>query len=233
MPPNDSYDKLQALINFFLKLPTREQIIVFMIENIAPAGKIMEISTGILDDDGFITLEFVHGIHVSNYSHTRIEISDDSPSAEALRTLKIVFGTSQSSFKKKLKFVEENSFEDQLLHVLIPASSRRIYSFTFVEVTEILMNYKSFFECLRSILNFWEISREQLIFKRTNYHGSFDRELTTRQKKILEMIKLGRTNSAIAGLLGYSESLIRQETIIIYRKLGISGRRDLKKSIAS
>ncbi|MEY3318245.1 MAG: Bacterial regulatory protein luxR family, partial [Actinomycetota bacterium] len=41
------------------------------------------------------------------------------------------------------------------------------------------------------------------------------------------MIKSGSTNQEIASRMGYSESLIRQETIIIYRKLGISGRRDL------
>lgn len=41
------------------------------------------------------------------------------------------------------------------------------------------------------------------------------------------MIKEQKTNAAIASELGYSESLIRQETIIIYRKLGVSGRKDL------
>ncbi|MFM8844042.1 MAG: hypothetical protein ACKOFJ_07470 [Actinomycetota bacterium] len=32
---------------------------------------------------------------------------------------------------------------------------------------------------------------------------------------------------AIARRMGYSESLIRQETIVIYRKLGVDGRREL------
>ena len=42
------------------------------------------------------------------------------------------------------------------------------------------------------------------------------------------MVKAGQTNRAIADRLGYSESLIRLETIAIYRKLGIEGRRDLQ-----
>lgn len=58
-------------------------------------------------------------------------------------------------------------------------------------------------------------------------------ELTSRQLRILDMVKENRTNSSIAAALGYSESLIRQETIIIYRKLGIDGRRELRKSVAS
>jgi len=44
----------------------------------------------------------------------------------------------------------------------------------------------------------------------------------------LVLIEDGNTNFAIAEKLGYSESLIRQESIAIYRKLGILGRRDLK-----
>jgi DNA-binding CsgD family transcriptional regulator len=50
---------------------------------------------------------------------------------------------------------------------------------------------------------------------------------------MVEMIKEGRTNVSIAAILGYSESLIRQETIIIYRKLGISGRNELKDQVNS
>jgi DNA-binding CsgD family transcriptional regulator len=52
-------------------------------------------------------------------------------------------------------------------------------------------------------------------------------ELTERQNLILKMIQSGDTNQIIAARMGYSESLIRQETIAIYRKLGIAGRRDL------
>lgn len=51
--------------------------------------------------------------------------------------------------------------------------------------------------------------------------------LSERQEIILQMIESGATNQVIAEKLGYSESLIRQETITIYRKLGIAGRKDL------
>jgi len=52
-------------------------------------------------------------------------------------------------------------------------------------------------------------------------------ELSSRQKVILEMLSKGATNSEIALEIGYSESLIRQETIEIYRTLGVSGRKEL------
>ncbi len=53
------------------------------------------------------------------------------------------------------------------------------------------------------------------------------RDLTSRQKVILEMLSKGATNSEIATEIGYSESLIRQETIEIYRTLGVSGRKEI------
>lgn len=48
--------------------------------------------------------------------------------------------------------------------------------------------------------------------------------LSQRQELILKLISEGRTNNDIADILGYSESLIRQETIKIYAILGCSGR---------
>ena len=55
-------------------------------------------------------------------------------------------------------------------------------------------------------------------------------KLSERQELILEMIKDGMTNSLIANRMGYSESLIRQESMAIYQKLGVYGRRDLVRS---
>ena len=51
--------------------------------------------------------------------------------------------------------------------------------------------------------------------------------LSNRQKVILEMLTKGSTNSEIALEIGYSESLVRQETIEIYQILGVSGRKEL------
>jgi DNA-binding CsgD family transcriptional regulator len=53
-----------------------------------------------------------------------------------------------------------------------------------------------------------------------------ERELTQRQQLVLKLIAEGRTNGDIADILGYSESLIRQETIRIYAILGCSGRNE-------
>ncbi len=50
--------------------------------------------------------------------------------------------------------------------------------------------------------------------------------LTDRQLQILALMGEGKTNMAIARTLGYSESTIRQESMEIYRTLGVGSRED-------
>jgi len=51
--------------------------------------------------------------------------------------------------------------------------------------------------------------------------------LTPRQWIILEGLRRGSTNASIAQELDVSESLVRQETVRIYRRLDVSGRKEL------
>ena len=51
--------------------------------------------------------------------------------------------------------------------------------------------------------------------------------MSERQVVILKMIERGLTNSEIAKEVGYSESLVRQETVHIFRKLNVSGRKEI------
>lgn len=61
----------------------------------------------------------------------------------------------------------------------------------------------------------------------TSEHDGDD--LTTRQIKILELIAYGMVNAEIARELMLSESTIRQETVRIYRSLGVPNRSEAAK----
>lgn len=54
--------------------------------------------------------------------------------------------------------------------------------------------------------------------------------LTSRQWTILMGMQQGKNNLEIAQALGKSESLVRQESVQIFRKLGVSGRREILES---
>jgi DNA-binding CsgD family transcriptional regulator len=95
---------------------------------------------------------------------------------------------------------------------------------------------KEYFDALRSVINLYlmldskatRAPRERARIRKENRNGP---NLTERQELVLELIQEGKTNRTIALSMGYSESLIRQETMVIYRKLGIEGRRDLNMKI--
>ena len=97
---------------------------------------------------------------------------------------------------------------------------------------------REYFEALRSVINlyltffskFAKGSRESSKIRNSSLNSQ---DLTERQELILELMQEGKTNGAIATRMGYSESLIRQETIVIYRKLGIAGRKDLTSKSAA
>ncbi len=63
--------------------------------------------------------------------------------------------------------------------------------------------------------------------KKSTHNSVQSSELTPRQKIILAFLEKGLTNSQIASEIDYSESLVRQETIDIYSKLKVSGRKEL------
>ena len=64
----------------------------------------------------------------------------------------------------------------------------------------------------------------QLLEKKPSNRGV---PLSARQEIIRTLAAKGFSNRAIAQEIGYSESLVRQETISIYSSLGISGRDEL------
>lgn len=55
----------------------------------------------------------------------------------------------------------------------------------------------------------------------------FGKPLTQRQLDIYDLMKKGRTNTEIALQIGFSASLVKQETMLIFSKLGVRGRQEL------
>lgn len=56
-------------------------------------------------------------------------------------------------------------------------------------------------------------------------------ELSDRESKVLELMGKTLTNHEIAAELDFSESTIRQDTMSIYRKMGVNGRAEAIKSV--
>jgi hypothetical protein len=73
----------------------------------------------------------------------------------------------------------------------------------------------------------WFRSMPRDFFQTLNTLSSENFEkLTVRQKSIFLQMREGQTNLTIAKSLGYSESLVKAESVKIFRGLEISGRQD-------
>jgi DNA-binding CsgD family transcriptional regulator len=95
--------------------------------------------------------------------------------------------------------------------------------------------FKNYYVLLKSLFNLYIHQLERAVQTKRGGNSRTKEQLagsklTERQILILELIKEGLTNLAIADKMGYSESLIRQETIVIYQKLGIDGRKDISRN---
>lgn len=153
-----------------------------------------------------------------------------------------------SSIQSNSIVIKEHDFDYQILHrsavgvddspnwkstILMPLLPSYFAALSLVvDVSEGEDKYE-YFDTVRSILNLYltlklKSSKSQNSVRRDRPDSNRGAILTERQEIILDMVKAGQTNRAIADRLGYSESLIRLETITIYRKLGIEGRRDLQ-----
>ena len=70
-----------------------------------------------------------------------------------------------------------------------------------------------------------DFEREEIKSEKKNRSDQL--RLSERENVIIEKIILGMSNSQIARDLGFSESLIRQETVKIYQILNVAGRKEL------
>lgn len=226
-------DRLRFIVDFMLNFPTREQLVVFLSHNVCPKGELSGVCTAALDTNGEIHFEYFYGFNQSHKDMFSVKIMDDDPASEAMRTMKTSIINLHEVYREFSDAKKLPGITDYGTAILLPTTSRRIYIFVFAEENSEFTSFHEYFACIRSILTFWEVFTESSRIKSIPKPDLVGRDLTARQKHIFELITEGKTNAAIALILGYSESLIRQETIIIYRKLQVDGRRELRRAMVS
>ena len=232
MPNISAFHKLQLIVEYLLKSNSRDQVLAFLCENIDPYGELCAGLTSIIDPRGFIQLESRYGWSSRVPDPPEIHISDSFPRSESLRTMKIVVADIKTDSAKYSKATAINILADEYkTSVSIPVNHSVVYGFMFQRDMRVFEEFDTYLECIRSILAHWESEKSNTSKGQTKDLDIADKSLTNRQLAILDLIKGGRTNGSIAVELGYSESLIRQETIQIYKKLGISGRKALKQDL--
>lgn len=190
---------------------------------------------GILKDDGFIYRLGTFGIENLNVGRwTRIPLSLNLPITESLRENRIIVVNSEEEFRNKYPITEYFSTENlQWKSVVAFPGALSIVVFSMMR-KNIKANKEldTFFRAVGAVVSLNHGNGSAPNRKKGNLfepHESVDR-LSTRQAVILKMILRGFTNSRISEEIGFSESLIRQESVRIYKHLNVSGRTELLDS---
>lgn len=156
-----------------------------------------------------------------------IELTSEYPFTRCIRENRLVWGNASKSSKLKL----QNRFKGALAWPIV--GEFKVLG-SFLALTEnVLQEDQEFVEWAEALATIVSGAIAKRLIGGNGDHGSVETHvnnmiqsevLTQRQELILKLIAEGRTNNDIADILGYSESLIRQETIKIYAILGCSGR---------
>jgi DNA-binding NarL/FixJ family response regulator len=126
--------------------------------------------------------------------------------------------------------------------VFIPTTTKFVYVLHLQNEISEKSLAEAYFHCLSKLLSLYHY-RSNSENRGTNHESEvnisskpksmYGKSLTERQSEILALIKSAMTNSMIAERIGYSESLVRRETITIHANLGIRGRKDLFNKAAT
>ena len=221
------YERIQELINVIELSPTPLQLVRFLSKRIDPANEINAVGWLQLEADGRIRPIALSGSKKSFDPSESIGFTDNNVVAESLRQGEPKFFDMVEVFKNYSDSTHRDSVGIYQSGAVLPISKNAVIGFASFSSYQKLLEYKEYYELIQKIVSLWFSKNEFARSPSANIKQSEGKELTSRQSEILSLISEGRTNSSIATILGYSESLIRQETITIYRKLGVRGRKEI------
>lgn len=228
---NQNFSNIIDLIEFIQLKPHRAQLVHWLHENLQTQNTHPRVSFYELSEDGFIAIKHDSSSKMPSNNNFKIGIDEDFPAANVLRTQKMrLIGEKEfiKEFSTLSKFKNISEIQKFRSVFAFPVSLNKGYSLLFENDVTLLESTNPFMTLLETIIKLYEV---------TNYRDNskdqvedlYGQELTKRQHAILDLMKLGRTNLQIASHLKFSVSLIRQETIAIYGKLGVKGRKEILK----
>ena len=220
------------------KKPALEELCQYLAINICPSGEIARVYCGRLDSDGNIRTAAAFGYSKgADVMGIVTPIGFDRPMPDATRSRKIIVANREEILTRYKNYEPLDMKSPWIATAVVPTYGKLVFVFRLQREITNLDYAENYFQIVGALLSLYEyrsedhrnvlveFDRKPLVpSTKRNLHG---KPLTERQELILQKIKEGSTNIHIANLLGYSESLIRQETIIIYAKLGVDGRREL------
>lgn len=227
--------KILAFSDFLAASPdTFNEISKFLVINTFSEEKCFCLYVGELIDNGFVSPLGGYGWSSAEYaSFFDLPIQVKIPIATAIRENTVFIVQNEIEDEKEYPLVADSSYEGKWVSgVAIPASpagGMALYSAKRLDLTE---SMKLFYIAIGSLLGVYSNHLPKpIVLAADNVKEKIDLPqlpLSDRQLIIAHLLERGFNNAQIALEIGYSESLIRQETVAIYRKLEVTGRKALQ-----
>jgi DNA-binding CsgD family transcriptional regulator len=217
-------NSLLAISQMLATKPTLDELCNFLSLKHCPSGEVSRVYFGKILDSENIRVEAAHGFEPENcYVGKVFPIEIGRPSGRSILEKKIIVEANKPEYYVKYPAIKNAPIPyPWSSQVSIPISNQYFMQCgRYVPMSE---GDELFYQNLQSLMQiyFTRIGRVSL-----EVGDLFGKQLTARQEKILELMRAGLTNEDIAQKIGYSSSLVKQETMLIFSKLGISGRKDL------
>ena len=227
--------KILAFSDFLARPPVSyNEIAQFLVMNTFNAEGCLAIYIGELIETGVVCTLGGFGWEATEYgSLADLPIQSKFPITDAIRTNEVIvlkhdehFATTYPLMSQLKTSVEWTS---GVAIPVYPIGGMAFYSSQEIELTE---SMKIFFVAIGSLLGLYA-SRlpKALVEVALSTKQKIDLPpvpLSDRQLVIAGLLERGYNNSQIGLEIGYSESLIRQETVAIYRKLKVTGRQAMQ-----
>ena len=235
-------NNLFEIANIVYLSPEPNELCASLATRVCPAGELAKIYLARLDQDGFFRGLASFGYAKESKIHEyKVGLVKSVPMPDAyLRSEVIVLNKVELATRYPHFETVDNRSPWESMAIAPTIGGGLVFVFRLQVQLAKSKSTQLYFEAIAKILSFYrkecnqqmlapviQIKREEPIVK-SQGQDLRSRPLTKRQRTILALIQEGLTNSQIAGAIGYSESLVRQESILIYAKMGVRGRVDLR-----
>ena len=196
-------------------------------------SKISAIYAAEITEDGYIAPVATFGIPAQVLeSWGNVSLSIKAPICDAVKEDKVVLLKKKESLERYPILANYEAItQDWESYLVCPILPYGLIALTLDSTPKVDKQFELFLKTIGGIA-FLHFYRSKSRGENGN-NGHRDRsvkksgELTARQETIKDLMEKGLSNPKIAEQIGYSDSLVRQETMAIFSTLNVSGRKEL------
>jgi DNA-binding CsgD family transcriptional regulator len=218
--------KLHIITQYLAESPTLDELANFLSIHHCPSGEVSSVYFAKVTPNKSLIFEAVHGFQSDEFVQVGREIPIEStrPSGRSIIENRIIFDEIDPNYYLQYPALinDGNTPYPWSTKISMPINAQ--YFLQICRYCSFLQQDKEFYQNIQSLLQIYFSKIGKVALEIGDLSG---KPLTERQADILALIKKGMTNDEIAIEIGYSSSLVKQESMLIFSKLGISGRKGL------